>query len=340
MGMMLETSSDRLSRTGRPALRLAGQGARRCACARSRTPGACRSRSPPASSSASARPSASAPSRSSRSATLHRRYRHVQEVIVQNFRAKPGTAMRDAPEPGEEEFLATVAAARVVFGPRMNVQAPPNLSDPELPAPARRRHQRLGRRVAGHARPREPRGARGRRSRRLAAATAERGLRRSASGSRSTRSTRCSPTRGSPARCRAPVAAADGRRRSGRRRAAAASRSPWQDPEVAVEAPDHRAHVRQGGRRRPAGGRRRRVRRLRRHPDATRAWATPTRVPPERLDAEIRAGPAQAPSGTGAAHRRRGARAVPGRGRRARGALRASPTTSAAKPSATRSPTS
>jgi len=39
--------------------------------------------------------------------------------------------MRDAPEPGREEFLATVATARVVFGPRMNVQAPPNLSDPD-----------------------------------------------------------------------------------------------------------------------------------------------------------------------------------------------------------------
>jgi FO synthase len=62
---------------------------------------------------------------------LHRRYRHVQEVIVQNFRAKPGTAMRDAPEPDEEEFVAAVATARVVLGPRMSVQAPPNLSDPE-----------------------------------------------------------------------------------------------------------------------------------------------------------------------------------------------------------------
>ena len=65
---------------------------------------------------------------------LHRRYRHVQEVIVQNFRAKPGTAMHDAPEPGGEEFLATVATARIVFGPRMHVQAPPNLSDPEQQA--------------------------------------------------------------------------------------------------------------------------------------------------------------------------------------------------------------
>ncbi|HVH54057.1 MAG TPA: 7,8-didemethyl-8-hydroxy-5-deazariboflavin synthase CofG, partial [Actinomycetota bacterium] len=60
---------------------------------------------------------------------LHRRYRHVQDVIVQNFRAKPGTAMHRAPEPEDEEFLAEVATARVLLGPRMNVQAPPNLSD-------------------------------------------------------------------------------------------------------------------------------------------------------------------------------------------------------------------
>jgi FO synthase len=62
---------------------------------------------------------------------LHRRYRHVQEVIVQNFRAKSGTAMRDAPEPTDEEFLAAVATARVVLGSRMHLQAPPNLSDPD-----------------------------------------------------------------------------------------------------------------------------------------------------------------------------------------------------------------
>jgi FO synthase len=64
---------------------------------------------------------------------LHMTYRHVQEVIIQNFRAKPGTAMRDAPEPEEDEFLATVATARVMFGPRMNLQAPPNLSDANYP---------------------------------------------------------------------------------------------------------------------------------------------------------------------------------------------------------------
>jgi FO synthase len=61
---------------------------------------------------------------------IHRRYRHIQEVIVQNFLAKPGTAMHDAPEPGSQEYLAAVATARVVLGPRMHLQAPPNLSDP------------------------------------------------------------------------------------------------------------------------------------------------------------------------------------------------------------------
>jgi FO synthase len=60
---------------------------------------------------------------------LHRRYGHIQEVIVQNFRAKPGTAMVNASEPGDEEFLAAVATTRVVMGPHVSVQAPPNLSD-------------------------------------------------------------------------------------------------------------------------------------------------------------------------------------------------------------------
>ena len=60
---------------------------------------------------------------------LHRRYGHIQEVIVQNFRAKPGTAMASAPEPHDEEFLAAVATTRVVMGPHVSVQAPPNLSD-------------------------------------------------------------------------------------------------------------------------------------------------------------------------------------------------------------------
>ncbi|MFU8840460.1 MAG: bifunctional FO biosynthesis protein CofGH [Nitriliruptoraceae bacterium] len=58
----------------------------------------------------------------------HRRYGHLQEVIVQNFRAKPDTAMRDHPEPTFEDLLATIATARIVLGPTVHVQAPPNLT--------------------------------------------------------------------------------------------------------------------------------------------------------------------------------------------------------------------
>jgi FO synthase len=62
---------------------------------------------------------------------IARAYGGVQEVIVQNFRAKPDTAMRGEPDAGRGEYLATVAVARLVLGPRMRVQAPPNLSDPD-----------------------------------------------------------------------------------------------------------------------------------------------------------------------------------------------------------------
>jgi FO synthase len=62
----------------------------------------------------------------------HRRYGHLQEVIVQNFRAKPDTAMRDAPEPDGDEMVAAVATARIVLGPTMHLQAPPNLSPDDL----------------------------------------------------------------------------------------------------------------------------------------------------------------------------------------------------------------
>ena len=55
---------------------------------------------------------------------------HVQEVIVQNFRAKPRTAMRDAPDADLDEYVRTVAVARLVMGPHMRIQVPPNLSDP------------------------------------------------------------------------------------------------------------------------------------------------------------------------------------------------------------------
>ncbi|WP_396667162.1 7,8-didemethyl-8-hydroxy-5-deazariboflavin synthase CofG [Microbacterium sp. R86528] len=54
---------------------------------------------------------------------------HVQEVIVQNFRAKPRTAMQAAPDAALVEYVAAVATARVVMGPNMRIQVPPNLSD-------------------------------------------------------------------------------------------------------------------------------------------------------------------------------------------------------------------
>jgi FO synthase len=58
---------------------------------------------------------------------LHARYGHLQEVIIQNFRAKPGTRMAAAAEPSLDEHLWTIAVARLVFGPEMSIQAPPNL---------------------------------------------------------------------------------------------------------------------------------------------------------------------------------------------------------------------
>ncbi len=58
---------------------------------------------------------------------LHERHGHVQEIIIQNFRAKPGTRMADAPEPSLEEQTWTVAVARLILGSQMNIQSPPNL---------------------------------------------------------------------------------------------------------------------------------------------------------------------------------------------------------------------
>ncbi len=59
---------------------------------------------------------------------LHRRFGHVQEVIVQNFRAKAGTKLAGAAEPDLDDLLWSIAAARLILGPTMNIQAPPNLS--------------------------------------------------------------------------------------------------------------------------------------------------------------------------------------------------------------------
>ena len=63
----------------------------------------------------------------------HARHGHLQEVIVQNFRAKDDTRMQAHAEPDFDELLWTLAAARLVLGADMNIQAPPNLSDARFP---------------------------------------------------------------------------------------------------------------------------------------------------------------------------------------------------------------
>ena len=59
---------------------------------------------------------------------LHRRFGHIQEVIIQNFRAKPGTPMEAASEASHQDVLETIALARIILGGEMNIQAPPNLA--------------------------------------------------------------------------------------------------------------------------------------------------------------------------------------------------------------------
>ena len=60
---------------------------------------------------------------------VHAKYGHIQEIIIQNFRAKEETQMRNAPEPTLEDHLWTIAAARMILGPDMTIQAPPNLRE-------------------------------------------------------------------------------------------------------------------------------------------------------------------------------------------------------------------
>ena len=64
---------------------------------------------------------------------LHETYGHIQEVIVQPFRTKPGTRMSLAPEPSTEDLLRTLAIARLIFGGEMNLQSPPNLLSHDYP---------------------------------------------------------------------------------------------------------------------------------------------------------------------------------------------------------------
>jgi 7,8-didemethyl-8-hydroxy-5-deazariboflavin synthase CofG subunit len=65
--------------------------------------------------------------------TLHEKYGHIQEVIIQNFRAKPEIPMAAHPEPSLDDMLRTIALARLILGPQMNIQAPPNLSYDDFP---------------------------------------------------------------------------------------------------------------------------------------------------------------------------------------------------------------
>ncbi|CAB1370863.1 FO synthase [Denitratisoma oestradiolicum] len=65
---------------------------------------------------------------------LNDEFGHIQEVIIQNFRAKPDTKMADAPEPSLDEHLWTLAVARLIFGSAMSLQAPPNLQRDGLAA--------------------------------------------------------------------------------------------------------------------------------------------------------------------------------------------------------------
>src|SRR5579875_1399642 len=63
---------------------------------------------------------------------LHQRHAHIQEVIVQNFRSKPNIPMAGHPEPDAVEMARAIAAARLLLGETMNVQAPPNLSPNDI----------------------------------------------------------------------------------------------------------------------------------------------------------------------------------------------------------------
>jgi len=63
---------------------------------------------------------------------IHENHGHIQEVIIQNFRAKPEIPMANAPEPDEIDMARTLATARLLLGAKMNVQAPPNLSPNQI----------------------------------------------------------------------------------------------------------------------------------------------------------------------------------------------------------------
>ena len=141
------------------ALRLARQGAGGAPChARGGRPGArCPSR--PAFSSASARRGPSASRRCSPSATCTSATATSRRSSSRTSAPSPATRMSGAAEPSLEDQVWTIAVARLIFGPAMNIQAPPNLRPEGAGRADPGRHQRLGRRVAGDAGSRQPRGA-------------------------------------------------------------------------------------------------------------------------------------------------------------------------------------
>ena len=111
--------------------------------------------SPPGSWSASARTGPTGSTALEAIAASHARHGHVQEVIVQNFVPKPGTAMHRTPACPPDEFLDAIALARLHPAAR---RARPGPAEPlrRLRGAARRRHRRLGRRLPRHRRPRQP----------------------------------------------------------------------------------------------------------------------------------------------------------------------------------------
>ena len=127
LGLMLETVEPAPAPARRRASSSARQGPGAAPGDDARTPASCRSRSPPASCSASARPCAERVASLRAIGELHAAYGHIQEIIVQNFRAKPTTRMAAAPEPTSLDTARTIAVARLML-PDMNIQAPPNLS--------------------------------------------------------------------------------------------------------------------------------------------------------------------------------------------------------------------
>ena len=64
---------------------------------------------------------------------VHEEHGHIQEVIIQPFRAKPDIRMAQAPEPSKQELQRTIAVARLVLGGKMNIQSPPNLLSDDYP---------------------------------------------------------------------------------------------------------------------------------------------------------------------------------------------------------------